>query len=517
MGKLRAFVSSVQKELENERIAVSELVADDLFLDREVDMILFENLPASSTPAQSAYLDTLNTCDIYVGIIGFEYGQEGTDGMSATHREYKAAINKGLPTYFFIKGDSTQDGRRDNKLTNFFTHIRDEQSGHVYKRFPHYRALKDEVRSILLNELEKRGIHPTAKENEIAEQTIAQASDFDSRLSYNTELIDLDMDLCLTYTNAVLGDGETETDKQVVIKTLTNRGMLWYEENSQAMRPTNAGILLFGKEPGAQFPQVRIAANAYSGMSRSDPIDREDIRAALPKAVEISFRFLKRNMRHTVRIEGFSKVEVDEYCYPALREAVVNAVAHRDYDHQGSSIRIEKYKDRIEIISPGLPPDPITLDKIENLDYIACSRNPNLARGLSYFERIEEQGDGLRRIVHETVRLGLPKPFFQFKSGHFVVVFPAPEDILAIKGQYKRPIFRIDEADQNRLSETQKSILKILLEENVIYVSDLSERLGKSQQAIRKALKTLRKRNWIIQEGKARETYYRLNEEGRAD
>ena len=74
----------------------------------------------------------------------------------------------------------------------------------------------------------------------------------------------------------------------------------------------------------ASFPQVRIAANAFGGIERTDPIDRDDIREALPISVERAFQFLKRNMWHTTRIEGFSKVEIYEYPYEALREAVVN-------------------------------------------------------------------------------------------------------------------------------------------------------------------------------------------------
>jgi hypothetical protein len=80
-----------------------------------------------------------------------------------------------------------------------------------------------------------------------------------------------------------------------------------------------------------------------------------------------------------------------------LREALVNAAAHRDYSLAGSSIRVEKFTDRIAILSPGLPPPPLTLEKLRTLRYLPCSRNPNLARGLSFFERMEEQGDGLRR------------------------------------------------------------------------------------------------------------------------
>lgn len=513
-AKLHLFVSSVQKELENERIAITELVASDPFLNREVQPILFEELPASSQSPQSAYLTALNECQVYVGILGFEYGRKGPDGLSATHREYMAAQEMGIPTFFFIKGDSSRDVERlrDSDLGQFFETIRHEQSGHVYKRFSNYRQLKAEVRSVLLGELEKQGIRPNAIENAVATHTIAQASDFDSRLVPSASFSDLDSGLCETYAAAVRGVDISELTTQEIKNTLTNRGLLWTENDSGQLRPTTAGILLFGSSPEAFFPQVRIALNAYPGTERGEPIDREDTRNAIPLAVDDSFRFLQRNMRHTVRIEGFTKQAVDEYCYTALREAVVNAVAHRDYDHKGSCIRIEKFADRIEIISPGLAPDPITLDKIQHLDYIACSRNPNLARGLSFFERIEEQGDGLRRIVRETEALGLPRPQFRFRDGHFVVCFQAPEDMRSVRSQHERPLFAVHEKSVAQLNTTEQAILKILLEQKETTAPELAKSLKKAPSTIRKALKKLKEKAFIYQTGKARETTYYLSE-----
>lgn len=509
MEKLRIFVSSVQKELENERIAITELVSSDPFLDRHIQTILFEELPASANSAEAAYLMALRSCDMYIGILGFEYGRKGPDGLSATHREYNEAKRLGMPTFFFVKGDNTQDARRDAEMKAFFSEIRDEQYGHVYKRFTHYQSLKSSVRAVLLVELGKEGLRPTSEETTIAEQTIAQASDFDSRLMERADITELDRDLCRRFVAASTGIPENNLGEGSIQKTLMNRGLIW--QNEDAIHPTTAGLLLLGKNPETFFPQVRIAANAFGGKERGEPIDRENIQDALPIAIERTFQFLKRNMRHTIRIEGFTKVEIHEYPYEALREAVVNAVAHRDYDLAGSCIRVEKYVDRIEIVSPGLPPEPITLQKIERLDYIACSRNPNLARGLSFFERIEEQGDGLRRIVRESEGIGLRRPQFVFRDGHFTVIFFAPEDMLKLKSQSARPIFEIKEYILKDLSTTQQQIIKILLEENETTVPILSDRLNLALATIRKALCVLKDRNLVVQRGKARETTYSLN------
>ena len=513
MEKLKIFVSSVQKELENERIAITELVSSDPFLGRHVEAILFEELPASANSPESAYLIALRSCNIYIGIVGFEYGRKGPDGLSATHREYSEAKRLEIPTFFFVKGDNTQDPRRDEDMKALFEEIRDERHGHVYKRFSHYQSLKSSVRAVLLSELEKYGMRPTSGETAIAEQTIAQASDFDSRLMERADITELDKGLCSRFVAACAGIPESDLVEDNIRKTLLNRGLVWHNEGSNATHPTAAGLLLLGKSPETFFPQVRIAANAFGGTERGEPIDREDIRDALPIAIERTFQFLKRNMRHTTRIEGFTKVEIHEYPYGALREAVVNAVAHRDYDLAGSSIRVEKYSDRIEVVSPGLPPEPITLQKIERLDYIACSRNPNLARGLSFFERIEEQGDGLRRIVRESVGIGLTKPRFQFRDGHFKVIFFAPEDMLKLKSQSTRPIFEVADTVLETLNTTQKSIIRIMLEKREVRVMELSEELDLSRPAIQKAIKPMLDMRLVTKSGKARDTSYHLSEE----
>lgn len=506
--KLRVFVSSVQKELQNERISIAELVSLDPFLNQHIQPILFEELPASAVSAEQAYLQALHSCQVYLGILGFEYGRKGSDGFSATHREYKEACIQGIPTFFFIKGENHQDSNRDDDLLAFFSEIRDEAHGHVYKRFTHYRSLKTHARDVLLSELEKQGISPTIEEEQIAEHTIAAASEFDAHLIARAGIQELDMNLCHQYVSSCTKIPEKELDENSIYRALLNRGILWQDDDSDLIHPTTAGLLLLGHDPEVFIPQSRIAANAFGGAERGEPIDRADIRDALPIAIERANQFLKRNMRHITRIEGFKKYEIHEYPYEALREAVVNAVAHRDYELTGSCIRIEKYVDRIEIISPGLPPAPITLQKIEQLDYIACSRNPNLARGLSFFERIEEQGDGLRRIVSETVALGLPRPQFQFYDGHFKVIFFAPEDMHELRSQSKKPIIEVPDHVLLELSNTQRLILQKLMQEQEVKVPDLADELDLSEQAIRKAMKLLIEKGLVIQKGKARSTTY---------
>ncbi|MEI8120886.1 MAG: ATP-binding protein [bacterium] len=511
----RVFVSSVQKELENERLAVAETVAMDPFLQRNVEPVLFEQLPASTAPAESAYLDALHGCHAYIGVLGFEYGRRGGDGLSAVHREYREAKRMGLPVFIFIKGESALDSRRDAELVALLDEVRDERHGHVYKRFTHYQSLKTEVRRALLSELERGGVRPNSEEESIAVQTLAQASDFDSVLVERLTLDDLDPELMARLAGSATGRDGSALSPSEVQQTLLNRGLVWRDDDAATLRPSAAGVLLLGKRPDEVYPQARIAANAYGGVEKGDPLDRDDIREPLPRAVERAFQFLKRNMRHTTRVEGFARLQIDEYPYEALREAVVNAVAHRDYALTGSCIRLDKYVDRIEVMSPGLPPAPITLEKIERLNYMPCSRNPNVARGLSFFERIEEQGDGLRRIVTSAQGIGLPRPEFRFRDGHFLVIFKGPgDDILKLKSQAARALVEIQNDSLSHLNASQRHILGILLRENEVKVPALAAQLSVSEQAVRKALKGLVEEGLVVKSGQARETSYRLKATG---
>ena len=119
-GMLKVFVSSTQVELSNERTAITELVHADPFLSKHVEAVLFENQPACTEPAEAAYLDDLDACDVYLGILGFEYGDVGDDGLSAVHREYLRARKEHMPILFFIRGQSGLDKRRDEELMKLF-------------------------------------------------------------------------------------------------------------------------------------------------------------------------------------------------------------------------------------------------------------------------------------------------------------------------------------------------------------------------------------------------------------
>jgi hypothetical protein len=104
MIRLKVFVSSVQKEMEKERQALKAYLKDDALLCRFFDVFLFEDLPAADHRADAVYLKEVGACDLYVAILGNEYGSEDEDGLSPTHREFNEATRLGKHRLFSSKG-----------------------------------------------------------------------------------------------------------------------------------------------------------------------------------------------------------------------------------------------------------------------------------------------------------------------------------------------------------------------------------------------------------------------------
>ncbi len=155
--KKRIFISSVQKELELERAAVSALIATDPFLMQHCSPILFEKEPPAPRPAPMPYLDMLRSCRVYVLLLGNEYGRtEG--GFSAIHNEYRLAQELALPTIIFLKWMT--DENRFPETRALIDEIK--RAGHTYKRFHDREDLKPEMLRALLRTLaEQFGIQAT--------------------------------------------------------------------------------------------------------------------------------------------------------------------------------------------------------------------------------------------------------------------------------------------------------------------------------------------------------------------
>lgn len=196
-------------------------------------------------------------------------------------------------------------------------------------------------------------------------------------------------------------------------------------------RPTVTGVLLFGRNPQAFLPHSGVVFVKFPGVeARSDEGRvgygrREEIGGPLARVVENAWRVVYEEMRVGAVVKGLERQEVLEYPETAVREALVNAVAHRDYRLKGRRIEIRKFADRLEINSPGGLAGYITLDNIIEEHF---SRNPRIVQGLLQWGYIEELGFGVDRMIEDLTSAGHPPPKFGAQAHAFTVTMSNHRD-----------------------------------------------------------------------------------------
>lgn len=401
---------------------------------------------------------------MYLLIVGVQYGNL-VGGLSITHAEYRRAKEKGWPVLAFVKGE--RQVTREDGTVALLAEL--DADGPKYKRFGNVIELQKEVRAALVKLLLDRfGIAPTSDENLVAEQTIEATSAFESQSLTRVLWQDLDQDVARRLVSAAEQRKQEEMADAELLAGAVLRGLVWCDPSSGQHHATAAGIVLLAKDPSAVFPQCRILADAYrSTEPDGDPRDHEDIRAPMPLAVERAMAFVDRNTRHPMRIVGLNRIRMDEYPMEALREGLVNAVAHRQYEDAGRKILLEVFFDRVVLSSPGMPPKPITLASLRKGKYRPCSRNPVLAQGLSYFHRIEERGSGFRRMADQMLDHGLDRPAIGTDMGYFQITFPGPgEKVERLRVPERRLL--VTPAVEAQLNQRQKAIMAYVLAEGSV-------------------------------------------------
>lgn len=195
--------------------------------------------------------------------------------------------------------------------------------------------------------------------------------------------------------------------------------------NQKAVRPTNAGLLLFGEAPRYFYPQAEVICTYYkddTGVRRYE--DRRIITGSISEQIEQAYAFLKLYTPVAGRVEGLNRIDEPALPLEALREAVVNALVHRDYSLRGEAVRIFYYSNRVEIHNPGLLVPGLSLEELKQGHSRSKPRNPVIASILrdmpgNYMERV---GTGIPFILNQMRSLNLPDPEFN-ELGEFVVTF----------------------------------------------------------------------------------------------
>jgi len=156
------------------------------------------------------------------------------------------------------------------------------------------------------------------------------------------------------YTQKRGGEIPNMTPPQILV----NMGVAIKEKNT--VIPTTTGLLFFGKNSQKFIPHSRVKIARFKGVVPVDFVDKAELTGSLLEIIEESEKFIRRNTRKSSKIIDFERIDIPEYPYVAIREAIVNAVAHREYITDKSPIQIGIFDDRIEIVNPGIPNIAVT-------------------------------------------------------------------------------------------------------------------------------------------------------------
>ena len=223
-----------------------------------------------------------------------------------------------------------------------------------------------------------------------------------SRQSAEEKIIDARAEMFSTelVRQALRAQGRELEGEDDVLGALVDLGLAEPSLRGGGFKVTLAAGLMFGIEPRRWCPgaAVQMIRRVGVGPATGPTIERLEVTGPLPSLLDQCLTFLSEQTRTYEIVVGRQRVQLPEYPELALREAILNALAHRDYSMSGATVDITIWDDRVEIKSPGDLPAPITLENIRDEHY---SRNRRLMRSLKDFGLVEEFGEGVDRMFAE--------------------------------------------------------------------------------------------------------------------
>ncbi|WP_434478668.1 ATP-binding protein [Gemmatimonas sp.] len=175
--------------------------------------------------------------------------------------------------------------------------------------------------------------------------------------------------------------------------------------------PTVGGMLLFGRERERHFPDAWIQAGRFSGRDKAKIVDGAEFRGLPVAAIDAAIAFIEKHSLHGAEIGKVRRMERWSLPPVAVREAVINAVAHADYAQRGAPIRVSIFDDRLEIENPGLLPFGLTVADLAH--GISKLRNRVIGRVFHALGLIEQWGSGIQRMTAACREAGLQDPLFE--------------------------------------------------------------------------------------------------------
>ncbi len=262
--------------------------------------------------------------------------------------------------------------------------------------------------------------------------------------------------------------------------------------------------------------QAELKAIRFKGLDETGQmLDFKTIGGDVITLLEKAESFIYDHIPMKAWIEAGKLQRQEKWLYPpdALREALANALAHREYNSP-SKVQVRIFDDRLEIWNPGLLPPQLTVEKLKG-KHDSIPRNPLIAKAFFWIKFAEDVGSGTSKIVQWCKEWGLPEPTYEEAGGSFVTVFHNPEQDshrMLPEKHGERVGEKVGEKVGERLSKNQGKILEVIKNDPIVSAQKLSELIGISQRKIEKNISKLKERGFLKRIGHDRGGHWEVRD-----
>ncbi|HET6253856.1 MAG TPA: ATP-binding protein [Puia sp.] len=288
-----------------------------------------------------------------------------------------------------------------------------------------------------------------------------------------------------------------ETNSPELYKLLEQQELIVYDSHSRSYKPSGHAILLFGSNPELVYPQAIVKAEIRHANKNPSIRDFTGPLVLLPDTIE---EWLRQNIPGTISRERFARTENYDYPLPILREAIINAIVHRDYDNYKAKIYLIIEDDKIIVRSPGDPVKPIKWEDFSSFKAPSLSRNPRIMSIFNQMGYVEERGIGMREMKSVPTRYHLPLPIITRNKPYIDITFPRGNAIKVAIGQN----------DSGELNEEEESGL-LFLHNTKEFISKrtYAEHFNFDEKKAQRHLGKFKKLGLVTTQGSARALRYK--------
>jgi len=362
-------------------------------------VFLFEGLPPADRRADAVYLDEVKNSAIYVGVFGNEYGWTDDSGQSPTEREFAEATRLRKRRLILVKG-------RDDKARKPMMKALIERAGAevVRRRFENTDEMLRLLYGSLIQYLQDHGF--------------VAAKDFDAVACHDATLKDISTQKMRWFIE------KARAERSYALAPNTSRKEALAHLNLLAKgKPTRGAILLFNDAPERFIRSADVTCLHFHGTAIAKPIPSQQVyHGSLFDVVDKAVDFVMDRLHRSVKPSDKSAASDVSYEVPfrVVREAIVNAVAHRNYASK-SGVQVMVFANRIEIWNPGGLPEDLTSDMLKG-PHPSVPRNRLICEPLYLAHYIERAGTGTLDMIQLCADAGLPEPEFRGEGERFVTV-----------------------------------------------------------------------------------------------